>query len=111
MTDVVTTITRSIPFRVTVLGFLSLLLLIPLWSLRELVGERRELRGAAAASIAAGWGGRQTLLGPVLVLELECPWTDEKGNSGVTSAGSVCQTKAWPSRPCGSPVHSVTLQK
>ena len=83
MTDVVASITRSIPFRVTVLGFLSILLLIPLWSLRELVGERRDLRAAAASSIAAGWGGRQTLLGPVLVLELECPWTDDKGRSGV----------------------------
>lgn len=84
MTDVVSSIVRSIPFRVTVLGFLSLLLLLPLWSLRELVGERRGLRAAAASSIAAGWGGRQALLGPVLVLELECPWTDEKGGSGVT---------------------------
>ena len=84
MTDVVTAITRSIPFRACVLGFLSILLLIPLWSLRELVGERRGLRAAAASSIAAGWGGRQTLLGPVLVLELQCPWTDDKGNRGVT---------------------------
>ncbi len=84
MTDVVTAITRSIPFRATVLAFLSLLLLIPLWSLRELVGERRALRAAAADSIAVGWGGRQTLLGPVLVLELDCPWRDEKGLIGVT---------------------------
>lgn len=86
MTDALATLTRSIPFRVTVLGFLAVLLLIPLWSLRELVGERRGLRAAAASSIAAGWGGRQTLLGPVLVLELECPWTDEKGRSGVTTS-------------------------
>ena len=85
MPDLVSSITRSIPFRATLLAFLSLVLLIPLWSLRELVGERRAMRAAAAASIAAGWGGRQTLLGPVLVLELECPWTDAEGNSGIST--------------------------
>ncbi len=77
-------ILRSIPFRVAVLAGLSILLLAPLWSLRELVNERRGLRSQAASSIAAGWGDRQTLLGPVLVLALDCPWTDDKGKSGVS---------------------------
>lgn len=84
MTDVVTTITRSIPFRCAVLVFLSLVLLAPLGGVRELVGERRALRAAAASSIAVGWGGHQTLLGPLLVLELDCPWTDDKGKSGTS---------------------------
>ena len=83
MPDNLAAITRSIPFRVFVLAFLSILLLIPLSNLRDLVGERRGLRAAAASSIATGWGGRQTLLGPILVLALDCPWTDEKGRTGL----------------------------
>lgn len=85
MTDVVARITRSIPFRVAVLVFLALFLLIQLSSVRDLVSERRQLRGAAAASIAASWGGSQTMLGPILVLQLDCPWTDADGHTGVTS--------------------------
>lgn len=84
MLDLVSKITRSIPFRVTVLVFLSLFLLIQLSNVRDLVDERRGLRGTAAASIASSWGGKQTLLGPVLALELDCPWTDENGRSGVS---------------------------
>ncbi len=84
MSDSLAVLTRSIPFRAGVLLFLSLLLLAPLGGLRELVAERRGLRAAAASSIAAGWGDRQTLLGPVLVLALECPWRDDEGRTGVT---------------------------
>jgi len=83
MSDTLTAITRSIPFRVFALAFLSILLLIPLSNLGDLVGERRGLRFKAASSIASGWGGRQTLLGPILVLALDCPWTDDKGRTGV----------------------------
>ncbi|MEO8275514.1 MAG: cell envelope integrity protein CreD [Thermoanaerobaculia bacterium] len=66
-------------FRALTLGFLSLLLLIPLGSVHRLITERQGLRAAAAASIAAGWGGAQTVLGPVLVLELACDWKDTDG--------------------------------
>lgn len=65
-------LTESIAFRAFTLAFLSILLLIPLLSVRGLVNERKALRRDAAASIAAGWGGPQTILGPVLVLQAKC---------------------------------------
>jgi inner membrane protein len=72
-------ITGSILFRVVTLGFLSLLLLAPLESVRELVRERQRLRSAAVDSVAAGWGGEQTILGPALVVQAGCHDKDEDG--------------------------------
>jgi inner membrane protein len=48
-------------------------------SVRGLVRQRQSLRAEAAESIAAGWGGRQLLLGPALVLQATCSWTDKDG--------------------------------
>lgn len=50
------------------IGVLALLMTIPLMQVRGLVSERQQLRKAAIAQIAQGWGGRQVLGGPVLVV-------------------------------------------
>ncbi|MGE0641332.1 MAG: cell envelope integrity protein CreD [Thermoanaerobaculia bacterium] len=71
---------RSISLRLFVLAFLSLLLLVPLSSVRDLVRQRQSLRSQAAASISEGWGGAQTLLGPALVIQASCTTRDENGN-------------------------------
>lgn len=47
-------------------GFLALLMLIPLLHVQWLVAERKGLREEAVANIAQGWGGRQVLGGLVL---------------------------------------------
>lgn len=52
---------------VVVLALLALLL-VPLRMIEGLVAEREARRRAAGDEIAATWGGRQTLVGPVLVL-------------------------------------------
>lgn len=49
-------------------GLLALLMTIPLAQVNALVGERQALRTAAVAQVAQGWGGRQVLGGPVLVV-------------------------------------------
>ncbi len=54
--------------RVLVLGFLTLLLLIPVSSIRSVIVEREQTRNSAKAEIARQWGGAQTLMGPFLVL-------------------------------------------
>jgi len=50
------------------IGFLALLMLIPLAQVQGLIGERSELRFHAIASIAQSWGREQQLGGPVLAI-------------------------------------------
>ena len=59
---------QSITFKVLGIGFLALVMLIPLAQVQGLIGERNALRDGAIASIAASWGGRQRFGGPVLAI-------------------------------------------
>jgi inner membrane protein len=61
--------TGSTTFKLFVLGFLSLLLLIPLGLVYDLVQERASLAREAESRIAAGWGREQSLLLPLLRFE------------------------------------------
>ncbi len=54
-----------------VIGFLVLLLLIPLSSMESLVGERVGMRQEAAQRVAASWGGAQTTAGVLLAIPVE----------------------------------------
>jgi inner membrane protein len=58
----------SVSLRMVVVGFMTLVLLIPVAMLNELVTERAELRAAAAADIMRGFGGPQLVAGPVLMI-------------------------------------------
>lgn len=58
----------SVSLKMAVIGFLILVLLIPVAMLRDLVTERSSLRKAAAADIMRGWGGPQLVAGPVLMI-------------------------------------------
>lgn len=60
--------TQTVTAKVLGVGLLALLMTIPLLQVRGLVHERQQLRVAAITQIAQGWGGRQVLGGPVLVV-------------------------------------------
>ena len=60
--------TQTVTAKVLGVGILALLMTIPLLQVRGLVSERQQLRTGAIAQIAQGWGGRQVLGGPVLVV-------------------------------------------
>ncbi len=55
-------------FKALGIGFLALLMLIPLFKVDDLIGERQDLRRQALAQITQGWGTQQTLGGPVLAI-------------------------------------------
>ncbi|HEX7815334.1 cell envelope integrity protein CreD [Dyella sp.] len=59
---------HSVTAKVLGVGLLALLMLIPLGQVRNLIGERQDLRQQAVAQIAQGWGAEQTLGGPVLAV-------------------------------------------
>jgi inner membrane protein len=54
-----------------VIGFLVLILLIPLSSMESLVGERVGMRQEAAQRVAASWGGMQPPAGVLLAIPVE----------------------------------------
>jgi inner membrane protein len=58
-------------FRVLSLGLLVLLLQIPVGMIGELIRERQLRRDVAVADITGKWGGRQDVIGPLLVVPYE----------------------------------------
>lgn len=59
---------HSSTFKVLGIGFLALLMLIPLAQVQGLIGERNALRSTAISSIARSWGGQQEFGGPVIAV-------------------------------------------
>ena len=60
--------TQTVTAKVLGVGLLALLMTIPLLQVRGLVSERQQLRTTAITQIAQGWGGKQVLGGPLLVV-------------------------------------------
>lgn len=58
------------------IGFLAILLLIPVFMIRELIHERRAYRDQVVSEIAQGWGARQTMSGPFVVVPYRKLWTE-----------------------------------
>ena len=59
---------KALLFKIIVIGFLALLLLIPLGLVRDTLRERQGRYNEAVASITEPWGGSQRIIGPVLVV-------------------------------------------
>jgi inner membrane protein len=57
--------------KIITIGAIVLGLLVPLGHVGSLVEERSGMRGAAEERVAAGWGGQQTIGGPVLALPID----------------------------------------
>ena len=55
-------------FKLFLIGFLTLLMLIPIFKIYSLLHERQERRDSAVNEITASWGKEQELVGPVLVV-------------------------------------------
>lgn len=70
--------TRSVTVRALGIGFLALLMMIPLFQVQDLVSERQGLEYEARAKIAERWGGEQVVGGPVLVVPLRMRMRNDK---------------------------------
>jgi inner membrane protein len=66
-------------FKALGIGFLALLMLIPLMQVRWLISEREGLEVEARLKIAERWGGEQIVGGPVLVVPVRKQVQNEKG--------------------------------
>ncbi len=69
----------SVTLRLIVIGFLVLVLLIPLAMVRSTIGERAGRRAEVIQEVSALWGQAQEIGGPLLVLPFDVPIKDANG--------------------------------
>jgi inner membrane protein len=69
----------SVVVRLLVMGFLMLVLLVPLTMVQSVVTERSGRRNEVAEEISGSWGAAQTIAGPVLVVPYRWTKTDNNG--------------------------------
>jgi len=69
----------SVAVKITVIGGLILMLLIPLGMVSSLVSERQSRQKEATKEVAESWGRPQTLAGPVLTVPYLVHIKNEKG--------------------------------
>ena len=83
-------------FKVIVVGFLTLLLLIPLSMINGTIADRQSYRHQAVESVAKSYAGPQTLLAPVIIVpyraEVIVNHTDEHG---VVRTTTEIQNRQW----------------
>lgn len=60
-------------FRLFLIGILVLLLLIPVFMIKGLLGERQQRRNEAVDNITSSWGKAQEVVGPVLMVPYRFP--------------------------------------
>ena len=70
--------TRSLFLKTLIVAGLALALFVPVIMIQGLVAERQSRAAEAVAGIAEGWGKRQTVAGPYLVIPYERRWTTVK---------------------------------
>lgn len=66
--------------KIASIGFLALILLIPLGMIKNLVDERSAYRGQAMEAVAQSWSESQTLIGPILVVPYNKAYTVQEWN-------------------------------
>ena len=72
--------------RLAVMGMLMLGLMVPLVMVQGVVSERAGRRDEAVAEVGRGWGGAQTVGGPILALPYRYTWVDREGRSKAGNA-------------------------
>ena len=89
----------SILSKVASIGFLILLLLIPLGMIDSLLDERLGRRDSTITEITSTWGKEQTIVGPVLIIPYRYfykTWIEEtvkKGNQEIQQRKEVVENK------------------
>ena len=71
MERIKTRVRTSLTVKLLTIGFLMLLLLIPLSMVESLIYERMNRSDEAIEEVSNDWGGRQLLSGPVLTVPME----------------------------------------
>lgn len=73
-----------LPFKMMMIGLLTLLLLIPVAFISSIIDERQSTNRLAVAEIGHSWGDPQKLGGPLLIVPYKIRMPDDKGTQHVT---------------------------
>jgi inner membrane protein len=84
---------RSPGFKLFFAGIIGLILVIPLMMVYALLWDRQEQANTAQTSIAAGWGGPQVMVGPVLVIPYTADSVETVTENGQERTRTVRVTK------------------
>jgi inner membrane protein len=84
---------RSPGFKLFLAGLIGIVLVVPLMMIYALVWDRQSQSETAQNSIASGWGGEQTIVGPVLVIPYQAESVETVTESGKEVSRSVTVTK------------------
>jgi len=63
----------QLSIKIAIIGFITLILLLPSSKIRSLIDERQDTKDEAAYNISQKWGNSQTIAGPLLTI----PYSDE----------------------------------
>ncbi len=84
---------RSPGFKLFFAGLIGAILIVPLMMVYALSWDRQEQAQTAQDSIAAGWGGPQVIVGPVLVIPYTTNSVETVTENGKETTRSVRVTK------------------
>ena len=84
---------RSPGWKLFLAGIIGIALVIPLMMVYALVWDRQEQSNVAQNSIAAGWGGPQVVVGPVLVIPYTANSVETVDQNGRQTTRTVQVTK------------------
>ena len=84
---------RSPGFKLFLTGLIAIVLVIPLMMIYALVWDRQSQSETAQNAIASGWGGEQTIVGPVLVIPYQAESVETVTENGKEVSRSVKVTK------------------
>ena len=79
MQQILSRLRRSASIKVMTIGFLILVLLIPLAMVRDTINDRNAVHQSARAEIQRTWGQSQLIAGPVLVLPYDTVHVKDSG--------------------------------
>jgi len=89
MQTIVSRLNQSVSIKVFGIGFLILVLLIPLGMIRGTINDRDQVHQDARLDIQRTWGQSQTIAGPVLVLPYDAVHVNQSGERFVNLLSSV----------------------
>ena len=79
--------------RVLLIGFLILLLLIPIGMVHGVISERQQYRDTAAGEVTASWGGTQSVVGPWITVPYLYHWNETRTSGNKVESYTHTETR------------------